>query len=112
MEHKMKLQNKPFLAIKKGPKIIEMRLRDEKRRLINVDDTIEFENQETLEKMRVKVNRLYIFSSFEELYEYFPKEILGYEKDEPASFKDMEKYYSLDEQKKYGVLGIEIEVTM
>ena len=55
MEHKMKLQNKPFLAIKKGTKIIEMRLRDEKRRLINVDDTIEFENQETLEKMRVKV---------------------------------------------------------
>ena len=33
---------------------------------------------------------------------------MGYNKDEPAEPKDMEAYYSKEEQDKYGVLGIEI----
>ena len=33
---------------------------------------------------------------------------MGYAEDEPADFKDMEAYYSKEEQDKYGVLGIEI----
>ena len=38
----MKLQPKPFAAIKNGTKTIEMRLWDEKRKHITVGDTIEF----------------------------------------------------------------------
>lgn len=38
----MKLQQKPFDSIKTGQKTIEMRLNDEKRRLINIGDEIEF----------------------------------------------------------------------
>ena len=33
---------------------------------------------------------------------------MGYAEDEPADSKDMEAYYSKEEQDKYGVLGIEI----
>lgn len=33
---------------------------------------------------------------------------MGYNEDEIANPKDMEKYYSNDEQMKYGVLAIEI----
>lgn len=33
---------------------------------------------------------------------------MGYAEDEPAESKDMEVYYSKEEQDKYGVLGIEI----
>ena len=35
---------------------------------------------------------------------------MGYKKDEEANPKDMEQYYPQEEQAKYGVVGIEIEV--
>ena len=38
------------------------------------------------------------------------KTLLGYSSDEIASFKDMEEFYPIEEQKLYGVVGIEIEL--
>ena len=35
---------------------------------------------------------------------------MGYNENEIANPKDMEQYYSKEEQDKYGVLGIEIKV--
>lgn len=35
---------------------------------------------------------------------------MGYDKDDIANPKDMEKYYSKEKQEKYGVIGIEIRV--
>ena len=52
---------------------------------------------------------LYKYPSFEELYKHFDKVSMGYKEDEIASFKDMEKYYSKEEQEKYGVVGIKIK---
>ena len=80
----MKLQNKPFLAIKDKRKTIEMRLYDEKRQKIKIGDTIIFTNILTNEKIKVLVINLYIFSSFKELYNKFDKEKLGYSKEENA----------------------------
>ena len=40
----------------------------------------------------------------------FDKVLLGYNKDEIASPNDMSKYYSKEEQEKYGVVGIEIKL--
>ena len=42
MKHIMKLQPKYFECMKKGSKIIEVRLFDEKRRNIKIGDEIEF----------------------------------------------------------------------
>ena len=47
----MNLWNDSFIAIKEGWKTIEMRLNDEKRSLIKIDDKIEFTNTFTLETM-------------------------------------------------------------
>ena len=110
MKHEMKLQRKPFNSIKSGDKTIEMRLYDEKRRLINVGDIIEFTNRETDEKLNVSVVKLHIFNNFKELYKNFDKVCLGYEKDDEVSPNDMNIYYSEDEQNKYGVVGIEIKL--
>lgn len=60
--------------------------------------------------MMVHIVRLYKYSSFEELYKHFDKIAMGYDKDDIANPKDMEKYYSKEEQDKYGVIGIEIRV--
>lgn len=46
----MKLNSEPFLKIADGTKTIELRLNDEKRRLIKVGDYIEFTNVANSEK--------------------------------------------------------------
>ena len=109
MKHEMKLNNGPFKNIKNGTKTIELRLNDEKRQLLKTKDLIEFTNRETLEQMLVEIENLYHYPSFEELYKHFDKVAMGYKEDEEANPKDMEEYYSKEEQEKYGVLGIEIK---
>lgn len=42
MKHKMKLRAKPFNMIRSGQKTYELRLYDEKRQLVQVNDEIEF----------------------------------------------------------------------
>ena len=109
MKYEMKLNNGPYTNIKNGTKTIELRLNDEKRKLLKIKDLIEFTNIETMEQMLVEIENLYHYPSFEELYKHFDKVSMGYKEDEIANPKDMEKYYSNEEQKKYGVLGIEIK---
>ena len=110
MTHEMKLQPKYYDYILTGTKRIEIRLNDEKRQLINVGDKITFENRSDGEKIQVKVLGLHKYPSFEELYNHFDKVSMGYKEDEKADPKDMEQYYSSEEQSKYGVVGIEMEL--
>lgn len=112
MTHQMKLRNSPFEKIKNGSKKVELRLYDEKRKLIKEGNTIEFTNIETQEKLAVKVIKLNIFKSFKELYDNMLAEDLGYSKDEQASYTDMEEYYSKEEQEQFGVVGIEISIIL
>ena len=108
--HILQLNAAPFASIANGSKTIEMRLFDEKRQKINVDDTITFLLRDNNEKkILVKVKALHRFSSFRELYSQFNKTLLGYAPNEIAKPEDMEFYYSQDDIKKYGVVGIEIE---
>lgn len=113
MLHCMKLNRDPFEKIKSGSKTIEMRLFDEKRQRISVGDFIEFSSADNLpKKIQTRVTALHRFSSFEELYSAFPKEKkLGYSPADTADAHDMEEYYSLDKQKEYGVVGIELRMT-
>ena len=109
MKHEMKLNNEPFECIKNGTKTIELRLNDEKRKLLTVGDYIEFTNRATNEKLLVEVIDLFKYNSFEELYKHFNKIEMGYSINEEANPKDMENYYSKEEEEKYGVLGIKIK---
>lgn len=110
--HNMKLTPSPFEMIKAGKKIFELRLFDEKRQKIKKGDTIVFTNTENGERLTVNVVGIHRFDSFEDLYNSLPLLQCGYtELDiDSATPSDMEAYYSIDEQKKYGVVGIEVEV--
>ena len=110
MNHNMNLNDRPFEMIKNGEKTIELRLYDEKRRKINVGDTICFKSGK--EKITATVKALHIFRSFEELYAALPLDKCGYTADElaTASPDDMLEYYTKEQIEKYGVVGIEIEV--
>lgn len=106
--HFMRLQPVPFGLIRDGRKIVELRLYDEKRRKIRTGDGILFENPETPELLLVRVTGLSVFASFEALYQALPLEACGYAEAELASASpaDMERYYSREEQRSCGVVGI------
>ena len=108
MTHYMNLWNDSFQAIKEGWKTIEMRLNDEKRSVINIDDAIEFTNTATQEKMLCKVTNIYKYPDFAELYRNHSKLSIGYKNDEEADPDDMLLYYTRDDIKKYGVVGLEL----
>ena len=110
MIHYMNLVPSAFKKIADGSKTIELRLNDEKRQQINVGDTIIFNNISAKDIIRAQVVRLHKFSDFEELYKALPLEKCGYTVAEldTAHYTDMEQYYSKEQIKKYGALGIEL----
>ena len=105
----MRLHDIPFKKIQSGTKTIEMRLYDDKRQMIQIGDEIEFTSRTSGEKQVTEVIGIHLYNSFEEIYRDYDKVSLGYDIDEEASFTDLEKYYSKEEQKKFGVIGIEIK---
>ena len=106
----MKLSPKPYDMIASGKKTIELRLLDEKRSQIKDGDIIVFTQSFSGESVTAKVVALHKFNTFEELYKSLPLLKCGYTEEniDSASYQDMTMYYSLDEQRKYGVVGIEI----
>lgn len=112
MTHYMNLYSEPFNSIKSKKKTYELRLYDDKRKKVKVGDTITFTNLDNKETLSVNVIGLHRFSSFAELYKNLPLYKCGYDESNinKASPKDMEKYYSMEKQKLYGVVGIEISL--
>lgn len=112
MIHEMKLQPKYFNFILNGTKRIELRLNDEKRQTIKVGDTIKFLKEPNLdESFLVKVIELIKYNSFLEMFNDYDISILS---DNSMSkeelLNDLEKFYTKEKQKTYGVLGIRFEL--
>lgn len=111
MHHEMSLRSGPFSRIADGSKRYELRLHDEKRRLITVGDTITFTCTADERTVLVRVTSLHLFASFAELYAALPLTECGYTAETAASAdpKDMERYYPPERQAEYGVLAIGVE---
>lgn len=112
MEHKIKLQPQYYNYILNGTKRIEIRLYDEKRQQIKIGDTIIFLKEPDLnESFKAKVTGLLRYNSFEDMFKDFDTSILS---DKSMTKKDLinvlEQFYTKEKQKKYGVLGIRIEL--
>ena len=108
-KHIMNLNSAPFEMIRSGAKTIELRLYDEKRQAVFAGDIITFINTENSDDtIDVKVEDLFIFRSFDELYRELPLLECGYTEEDvdSASPDDMEEYYSKEKQALYGVVGI------
>ena len=107
MLHKMKLQESPFERIKNGTKTIEFRLYDEKRSKIKIGDQIEFAKLPDLqETIFVDVLDLYREDTFENLF----KKIFTDEDEIKKKTASMYQYYSPDDEKQYGIVGIKISL--
>lgn len=106
----MKLQKTSFDKIANGQKTIESRVYDEKRQQINIGDQIEFAHNDDLsQKILTKVKALHKHLSFENLFNKLPPEKFGGNSKQEL-LDEIEKFYSKEEQQKYGVIGVEIEL--
>ena len=112
MNHKMKLQPTYYNFILNGTKRIEIRLNDEKRQIIKINDTITFLKEPTLEEsFNVLVTNLLKYNNFDELLENIDITLLA---DKSMTKEELvntlEKFYPKEKQKQYGVLGIQFEL--
>lgn len=107
MIHKMKLNESPFERIKNGTKTVEFRLYDDKRRKIKIGDKIEFAKlPELQETIIVDVLKLYREETFEKLF----KKLYTDEEEIKRKTASMYEYYSPENEKEYGVVGIKLSL--
>ena len=112
MTHEMKLKVIYFDKIKSGEKIYEVRLNDEKRKLINVGDFILFKREPELrEEIKAQVKDLIYFKSFNELVGSLPLSKVGFDKYIKSAVVDIyRQFYNEQDENKYGVVAIKIEI--
>ena len=106
----MRLADEPFEKIKSGEKTVEIRLYDEKR--INVGDKIIFYRlNDNTDFISATVIDLHHYKSFKELFssELFSMTGCGLMSVDEAT-QSMYKYYTQEQEKTFGVLGIEIKL--
>ncbi|HDH45360.1 MAG TPA: ASCH domain-containing protein [Thermococcus sp.] len=105
MERQMGLKEEYLDLIRDGKKKVEGRLYDEKRRQINPGDTIVFEG-----KLKVRVKSIRKYPSFKEMLEREGIErVLPGVHNIEEGVRIYRQFYTEEEEKKYGVVAIEIE---
>ena len=110
MKHQMKLSEEPFSKIANGEKVIESRLYDEKRQQIAIGDEIEFsENSRPEHKVLTRVKGLLRYRSFKDLFADHDPALFGGE-DRKFLLNEIKQFSSDEDEQKYGVTGIRIEV--
>lgn len=112
MRFEMHLNDLPFNQILSGEKTLEVRLNDSKRQLLQTGDEILFLSTSNENKTILKsVIALRKYDSFAEMALVEDSTSLGFGKD--SSIQDIvdtyRKYYSPDEEKKFGILLIELK---
>jgi ASC-1-like (ASCH) protein len=106
----MKLQPHPFDKIKEGTKTIEVRLFDEKRREIRLNDVIEFQREpERTETIRAEVIGLLNYKTFFDLINDFSATDFG-DDDKEILLEKIYTFYTKEQEIKHSVLGIKIKL--
>ncbi len=107
--HRMTLAPEPFRLIEAGQNCVELRLWDEKRRRLKPGDVIRFVcTDDDTEVLFVRVEELSVFPGFDALYRALPLADCGDAPDElaAASPADMYRYYTPEQEQRWGAVGI------
>ena len=108
--HQLKLATEPFNAIISGNKTIESRLYDAKRQKIQIGDLIIFTNRDNSEQtVTAEVVGLLRYATFRDLFSHNNPRKFGGDNVEWLE-NQISKFYSIEDQKIYGVIGIEFKV--
>ena len=107
----MKLNDIVLKNIKKGIKKFELRLYDERRRNINLGDTITFRNLNDLEDtISVKVLALLRYPTFADFFEDIDYKLCGTANSLEEKLNRVHTFYTVEQEKEYGILAIKIEL--
>ena len=100
-----------FEIVKNGTKTVEVRLYDEKRRKLKVGDTLVFlKRPDDIEQIKTKITNLEVYKNFKELVNNYDIKDLYLESYTKEMFLDeLKRFYSEEDQEKYGVLAITFE---
>ena len=111
MEMKFHLHADVFEIVKNGKNDIEVRINDEKRRKLNVGDTLIFlKRPNDDEEIRAKVVSLEYYDYFHNLVDNYDMErIYLKEYTKEQYLEEMKKFYTLEEQRDNGVVAIIFE---
>ena len=108
--HQLKLATEPFNAIISGNKTIESRLYDAKRQKIQIGDWIIFTNRDNSEQtVTTEVVGLLRYATFRDLFSHNNPRKFGGDNVEWLE-NQISEFYSIEDQKIYGVIGIEFKV--
>lgn len=108
--HYLQLAAVPFNFIAAGTKTIESRLYDEKRQAIQLGDLLTFTNRDNIDHtVTVEVIGLLRYKTFHDLFSHNDPAKFGGESIEWLD-EQISEFYSIDNQKRYGVIGIEFKV--
>ena len=108
--HQLKLATEPFNAIISGNKTIESRLYDAKRQKIQIGDRIIFTNRDNFEQtVTAEVVGLLRYATFRDLFSHNNPRKFGGDNVEWLE-NQISEFYSVEDQKIYGVIGIEFKV--
>lgn len=110
MIYAMSLHPKYFEKIKDESKTIECRLFDEKRRILKIGDIIEFSSTSDHDNtVKTEIVELLKYPTFQDLIADFPAVSFGNENKSDV-LDDLHKFYTLDQEKKYSVIGISVKL--
>lgn len=112
MKYIMKLNPKYFEYMKNGTKRVEIRLNDEKRKDLKIGDEIIFQKEPELkEELYTQIVSLNIKRNFKELIEELDvSEYSDKTESEGKFLNDLYKFYTKEQEEKYGVVGIQIKI--
>ena len=98
--------------MKNGTKRIEIRLNDEKRKDLKIGDVIVFQKESELkEELYTQIVNLRVKRNFKELIENLEiSEYSDKSESEENFLHDLYKFYTKEQEEKYGVVGIQIKI--
>ena len=106
----MNVKTKYYNLLKSGKKTIELRLFDEKRQKIKIDDLITFADaSDTANTFQAKVINLHRAANFRALCQKIQPQQAGFTSKEEL-LAALEEFYTPSAQEEYGVVGIEISL--
>lgn len=103
----MNLEPYSYGEILSGRKSIEVRLNDDKRKQIQIGDTIEFTNSLDHSVVSTKVVDMSVFGTFKELVDKYSVSEFGFD-DRDVLLDTIYRFYSKEDEARLGVVGIHI----
>lgn len=106
------LKKEYYDKIKRGEKVIELRLNDQKRQMMKIGDIIRFGLEpDRTEYIEAKIVGLIKYRNFESFLNDIPLNLIGF--DNMSKEEVLKIYYDIysdKDEKRFGVVGIRIEL--